>query len=152
MDLILIRHAEAEPGFGKSDADRELTEHGHQQAARLAEAIHRHFKPAVVVSSPYIRAVQTAGPLAAGQSLASTDLLLPGADRFKKLTSWLTDRGDGPIAAVGHNPSMSYYLAWLLDAEDGATAMEKAAAAAVRLEKLGKGGGRLLWFVTPDWC
>ena len=64
----------------------------------------------------------------------------------------LGPRGDGPIAAVGHNPSMSYYLAWLLDADDVATPMEKGAAAAVRLDKVGKGGGRLLWFVTPEWC
>ena len=152
MDLILIRHAEAESADGKADSDRELTVHGHQQAARLAEALAKRFRPAVVVSSPYIRAVQTAAALAPGLSLAETELLIPEADRFKKLTAWLTDRGDGPVAAVGHNPSLSYYLAWLLGAEDVAVPMEKAAAAAVRLDRAGKGGGKLVWFVTPDWC
>ena len=152
MDLILIRHAEAEPADGKADAARQLTDRGHQHAARLAEALAKHFRPAVVVSSPYIRAVQTAAPLAAGQAVAETELLLPEAERFKKLTAWLTDRGDGPVAAVGHNPSLSFYLAWLLGAEDEATPMAKAAAAGVRLERAGKGGGKLLWLVTPDWC
>ncbi len=152
MELILVRHAEAERGDGKPDGDRELTEFGHQQAVRLADAVLKHFRPAVVASSPYRRAVQTAAPLAGGQLLRETELLLPGASKFKKLTAWLDEQGDGPVAAVGHNPSISYYLAWLLGAEDVATPFEKAAAAGVRLDKREKGTGRLLWFVTPEWC
>lgn len=152
MDLILIRHAEAEPGYGCRDADRALTDVGHEQAARLAVTLNKRCKPKVVVHSPYLRAIQTAAPLAVDVPKFETDLLLPEADRFKKLTEWLTRHGDGPIAVVGHNPSISYYLSWLLAAEAGATAMEKAAVAAVQLHKLGKGGGQLLWFVTPDWC
>ena len=147
-----MRHAEAERGDGKPDADRELTELGQQHAVRLADALAKHFRPAVVVTSPYRRAVQTAAPLAIGLQHVETELLLPEADRFKKLTAFLTDQGDGPVAAVGHNPSISLYLAWLLDAENAATPFEKAAAAGVRLDKREKGGGRLLWFVTPEWC
>ena len=152
MDLILVRHAEAEQANGKADAERELTTLGHQQAARLADALMKRYRPAVVVSSPLVRAVQTAGPLAVGLSLTETDLLTPDAGKFKKLTAWLTDRGDGPVAAVGHNPNISLYLAWLLGADEGATPMEKAAAACVRMERMEKGGGRLVWLVTPDWC
>lgn len=152
MELILIRHAEAEPGDGKPDADRELTTLGHQQAARLADALMKRHRPAVVATSPLVRAVQTAAPLAAGLTLTETGLLVPEPLKPKKLTAWLTDRGDGPVAAVGHNPGISLYLAWLLGAEDGATPMEKAAAACVRLDRAEKGGGKLLWLVTPDWC
>jgi phosphohistidine phosphatase len=152
MDLILIRHAEAEAGAGKPDADRELTEVGHQQAARLAEALVRRHRPAVVATSPLVRAVQTAAPLAAGLDKFETDLLANEGYKPKKLTAYLTDLGDGPVVAVGHNPSISQYLAWLLGADEAATPFEKAAAACVRLDKRERGGGRLVWLVTPDWC
>ena len=152
MELILVRHAEAERGDGKPDAERELTVAGHQQAARLADALMKRHRPAVVVTSPLVRAVQTAAPLSAGLERVETELLVPEPLRPKKLTAFLTDQGDGPVAAVGHNPSISLYLAWLLGAEDAATPFEKAAAACVRLERAEKGGGRLMWLVTPDWC
>lgn len=152
MELVLIRHAEAEPGAGKPDADRELTEHGRRQAVRLADALARSRSFAAVVSSPLVRAVQTAAPLAPNVNHVQTEWLVPEPLKPNELTAFLTDLGDGPVAAVGHNPSVSLYLAWLLGAEDAATPFEKAAAACVRLDRAERGGGRLLWFVSPEWC
>ncbi|WXL27509.1 phosphohistidine phosphatase SixA [Ectopseudomonas mendocina] len=58
MKLWLLRHGEAEPAR-QSDAERELTDFGRQQASRAAEAMRGQHLQRVLVS-PYIRAQQTA--------------------------------------------------------------------------------------------
>ena len=63
MQLLLIRHAlphRSEPGQG---SDPELSEEGIEQAKRLPEALGR-FPISRIVSSPQIRARQTAQPVA----------------------------------------------------------------------------------------
>jgi phosphohistidine phosphatase len=67
MHVILVRHAEAvnvgEDGVS-TDFDRHLTPHGREQAAKLADAFAaRGVGPSVVVTSPLVRAKQTAEPL-----------------------------------------------------------------------------------------
>src|SRR5271170_6281755 len=66
--LILVRHGESEgnrdrifttsPSIGLTDAGRE-------QARAAAERIAAKFKPRIIVSSPYVRAQQTAEIIAA---------------------------------------------------------------------------------------
>lgn len=68
MQLLLIRHAlplRSELGQG---SDPELSGDGHDQAARLPEALSR-FPITKVVSSPQRRALQTAEPLAQARGL-----------------------------------------------------------------------------------
>lgn len=63
MQLLLIRHAlphRSEPGQG---SDPELSEEGIEQAKRLPDALGR-FPISRIVSSPQIRARQTAQPVA----------------------------------------------------------------------------------------
>ncbi|WP_019671924.1 SixA phosphatase family protein [Psychrobacter lutiphocae] len=64
MQLILMRHGQA--GYYNadntpvnSDAERQLTAVGRQQAQQTAEAIFKHYQPDLYVVSPYIRAKQT---------------------------------------------------------------------------------------------
>ncbi|KAA0112655.1 histidine phosphatase family protein [Mycolicibacterium sp. P9-22] len=62
MQLLLVRHAlplRSEPGAG---SDPQLSDEGLAQAARLPDALSR-FPVTRLVSSPQLRAVQTAGPL-----------------------------------------------------------------------------------------
>ncbi len=74
MKLLLIRHGQStnnvltaagHPFRGRS-ADPELTPLGVQQSSRLAEAFREGLlpRPTVLISSPMVRAVQTAAPLA----------------------------------------------------------------------------------------
>ena len=68
MQLLLVRHAlplRSQPGQG---ADPDLSDEGHQQVARLPEALAR-FPITRVISSPQRRAVQTAEPVAAAHGL-----------------------------------------------------------------------------------
>ena len=65
MNLILVRHAEAVPHGTTDDELRELTPHGRIQAATLAAALAaRGVTAGAIVSSPLVRARQTAEALA----------------------------------------------------------------------------------------
>ena len=69
MQLLLIRHAlpfRSEPGLG---SDPELSEEGIEQAKRLPDALAR-FPISRIVSSPQIRARQTAQPVADALGIA----------------------------------------------------------------------------------
>src|SRR3954466_7196461 len=91
MNLYLIRHAEAaDPAEHATDEERPLTDRGRDQAKRLGAALARHeVRPAVVLTSPLVRARQTAeGLLAAwkskGPALRECPELAPGG-RSKRL-------------------------------------------------------------------
>ncbi len=69
MQLLLIRHAlplRSEPGQG---SDPDLSEEGTEQAKRLPDALAR-FPITRLVSSPQVRSVQTAQPVADALGLA----------------------------------------------------------------------------------
>lgn len=72
MEIVLIRHGEPEwvrDGFNIDNPP--LTERGHRQAARMAEALRdEHFDE--VYCSPLVRARQTAAPLFAALGRAET--------------------------------------------------------------------------------
>lgn len=60
MMLYLLRHAEAE-AHAISDSARRLTAKGEQQAGRTGKFCRKHgIRPAVILSSPVTRALQTA--------------------------------------------------------------------------------------------
>jgi probable phosphoglycerate mutase len=63
LRVWLIRHGESESNAGAPSADpgaSPLTARGHEQAARAAEAMPE--PPALIVTSPYLRAQQTGEP------------------------------------------------------------------------------------------
>lgn len=65
--IILVRHGETEANrrrcFAESD-DIPLTEAGRLQARQIAERLARDFRPKALVSSPFLRARQTAAVIA----------------------------------------------------------------------------------------
>ena len=83
MALYLVRHAKAASRreWTSDDRDRPLTESGTMQADTLAEWLGR-LRPARLVSSPFVRCIQTLEPLAARIALPveTEDALGEGAD------------------------------------------------------------------------
>lgn len=161
MHVILVRHAEAvnvgDDGVA-TDFDRHLSPHGREQAAKLADAFAaRRVVPSVVVSSPLVRARQTAEPLLRLLATPATeplycDHLALGALKRRKLTKFVEGLHADVAILIGHNPDLSEYAAWLIGAGDDAVPLEKAAAAAVRFDgAAGKGKGALEWLITPGW-
>ena len=106
MRVHLCRHAQAAPG--EPDDLRELTPKGIEQARVLGERLAAlHEPPVAVLSSPLVRARQTADAVAEALGLTTEprDELLPGAT-VASLRRALAGRG-GPIAVVGHQPDCS---------------------------------------------
>jgi phosphohistidine phosphatase len=106
MRVHLCRHAEAFPG--EPDELRELTNSGRQGAARLAETLAQLDEPPrSVVTSPFIRARQTAEPVAKrlGVTLLVRDELRPGAtaEALRAAVAGL----EPPVAAICHQPDCS---------------------------------------------
>ena len=106
MRVYLCRHAEA--ANGEPDEGRELTARGHEQARDLAALLAAESPaPVVVVTSPLVRARQTAAYL--GERLEAPLLvdsrLAPGATLAS--LEELVEELDGPVATVGHQPDCS---------------------------------------------
>ena len=101
MHLILVRHAKAAPG--DPDEVRPLTQEGRDRARELAELLAAR-RPDAVVSSPLLRARETAEPIAsaAGVELHVDDRLAPGAT-VDDLRAVVDGRGE-TVVAVGHVP------------------------------------------------
>jgi phosphohistidine phosphatase SixA len=102
--LFLVRHAEAAPG--EPDELRPLTPGGRAVARELAGQLASE-SPDAVISSPLLRARETAGEIAraAGIEPEPDDRLAPGATA-DDVRAAIADRGD-TVVAVGHQPDCS---------------------------------------------
>ena len=118
MRVYLCRHAEAAPG--EPDELRELTADGVEQARRLGAALAAMLEPpALVLSSPLIRARQTAAEIATatGAPVRVEDLLAPGATAASLVEA--VAGAQGPVATVGHQPDCSEIALELTGADPG---------------------------------
>jgi len=72
MNIYLVRHGEAAEHWHKAD-DPGLSELGHQQAAETAKLLMQKIEPGVrLISSPMVRARETAQPLAQALGIEPT--------------------------------------------------------------------------------
>src|SRR5919197_4845087 len=100
MRLVLVRHAEAAPG--SPDELRALTAEGHEQAQRLGEQLRAEgIQPDAVLSSPLLRARETASDLGFGPP-EPRDELAPGATE-EDVRNAVAGRGE-TVVVVGHQP------------------------------------------------
>jgi len=100
MRLLIVRHAEAAPG--DPDELRRLTREGREHARALGEHLREEgIEPDAVVTSPLLRARETASALALGEPEAD-DRLAPGAGPAD-VRAAASGRGD-LVLVVGHQP------------------------------------------------
>jgi phosphohistidine phosphatase len=101
--LYLVRHAEAESG--EPDELRKLSAHGREQAREVGERFAAdRVRPEVVLSSPLLRARETAEAIAkaTGATAEPDERLAPGATA-DDLRSSIAGRGK-TVVVVGHQP------------------------------------------------
>ncbi len=160
MELYIIRHAEAlalgERGV-TADEDRPLSEGGERQAAQIATGLRRRgVKFDLVLTSPLVRARQTAEALVRPEGGLATELqtceeLAPGGRR-KKLAKQLLATARNAVAVVGHQPDLGAFAGWLIGDKKTNLDLAKAGVAYLECGDLPRrGGGTLIWLVTPDW-
>jgi len=123
MDLILWRHADAEPGI--PDLPRELTARGRKQAARMADWLTPRLPPDVrILVSPAARTRQTAQAL--GREIEIDDRLAPGAGADAVLAASGWPDAVHPVLIVGHQPTLGQVAARLLSEHGGDVSIKKA--------------------------
>jgi phosphohistidine phosphatase len=111
MDLILWRHAEAEPG--EDDAARPLTAKGVRQAKKMGTWIDHHLPDGCrILSSPAVRCVSTAEHL--GRKFKTHPALSTDstAEEIIAASNWLDSRE--PVLIVGHQPLLGQVATLLL--------------------------------------
>jgi phosphohistidine phosphatase len=158
MMLYVVRHAIAEDAPpGGTDAGRRLTPAGRRKMEGVVRGLRvLEVEPDAVITSPLVRAVETARIVVAG---------LRGAPEPRELEALEPDvapadtlRGLRPFGRsqhamiVGHEPNLSSVLALLLTGAPGGAAIElkKGACAAVEVSAFEPGGGATLrWLLPP---
>ncbi|MFM7465848.1 MAG: SixA phosphatase family protein [Cyanobium sp.] len=162
VELLLLRHGIAEPrGRGMEDGARALTAEGRQRTRLICQrAGSLGLKAPVLVSSPHLRASQTA-ELAVDAGLAPSftcdEGLAPGADPWPLLQQ-LCGQGETPRRwmLVGHEPDLGNLVCRLLAAPPGAVTLKKAGLAMLRWDQIfspeapiPSGQAQLVLLLTP---
>ena len=117
MRVFLVRHAEAAPG--EPDELRTLTSTGRSQARELGARLAADgVRPAVVLTSPLLRARETGGELAraTGASAQPDERLAPGATT-EDVRAVVAGRGRD-VVVVGHQPDCGRIAAELTGGEE----------------------------------
>jgi phosphohistidine phosphatase len=165
MLLFLLRHAEAEP-YAASDEKRTLTAKGAKQAESVGKfCLEKGFIPEMIISSPLVRAEETARLVARELNLPKivqiADFLRAGmtSDRaFSGLRELLIDytkrekySDKASIMLVGHEPDFSNLAGALIGARAGNVHFRKATLMGLTLQELKPGTGTIE-FLIPVKC
>ena len=161
MILYVLRHGEAvERSDEFSDEWRYLTEKGRDDVVKVVERVADHgHKPRLILSSPFVRAVQTA-EIAAQQACRKNrtimcDLLQPDGDVEELCHHVLKQEDAKRVMVVGHEPLLGSLVASLLGAS-GEVSLKKGSCVALELD-IRKDGEKpalkkpavFLWYITP---
>jgi phosphohistidine phosphatase len=120
MKLYLVRHAIAEDSADYGDDSlRPLTEKGREKMKRIAASLKDlGAAPDLIVSSPYVRASQTAAILAKElkykEELAYSDFLVPTGEPDVMIGEINEKYTVDELMLVGHEPSLSALASVLL--------------------------------------
>ncbi len=154
MQLLLLRSGPAEPkhAWPGEDADRPLSAEGCALVADVAQSLARYpERPDLIVSSPYVRAQQTAQIVAdilGAADRVKTDKRLAQGVGLKQLGKVLDDcAGCDVVMLVAHNPDLSDLVRELTGG--GRLALRKAGVAHIEVHDPHGPKGRLLSLLVP---
>jgi phosphohistidine phosphatase len=151
MDLLILRHAHAEP-HRENDAIRALTKKGIAQAQKLGEFCKRHeIFPEYLLTSPLVRALQTAKEVAKvlklTESLRTENFLRSGMSPDVALDQLQRYVSCSSVMIVGHEPDLSFLIGILIGCGVEGVQIKKATLTKISLPKLEPGLGTLEYLV-----
>lgn len=156
MNLYLIRHGIAETiSPSKPDSKRELTAEGKEVLRKAAEGWKKIIKSFdIIVSSPYIRAVQTAEIIASVFNYKEkiiADKSIASGHNPEHLLEFLKQFNKKEIAIVGHEPDMSRGLSFLVSSSGMYTEFDRGCIAKINFEgRLRISGGKLEYLIPQE--
>lgn len=163
MNLILIRHAIAEDREefifkNKEDSLRPLTDKGRKKMLKMFERVEESIKEVdLIVSSPYLRAIQTAEILQSflpKLKIEQAPELVPHCPP-QAFMKWLKAhaRENKTVAAIGHEPQLSLFISFLLSSKtESFIEMKKSGIAMLELSSVSEietAHSQLLWLLSP---
>jgi phosphohistidine phosphatase len=158
MRVILIRHGPAARRDARrwpDDARRPLTSRGMERTGQAMRGLARLVKPTRILSSPLIRALQTAEiarkAFASAAPVESVAPLAPGIAYREMVELLARFKPSETVALVGHEPDLGKLASVLVFGAPASTLPLKKAGVVV-IDFTGKvesGKGRLLAFLPP---
>jgi phosphohistidine phosphatase len=160
MRVIVFRHGiahdRADPNC-PPDPERKLTEDGKKKTRKAAKGLKDlGCVPTRILTSPYVRAKETAAIVAevlgvAEAKVTITDALLPEAAPYAMFHAlYAFHSSDEEILCVGHAPNVDKVIAVALTGERApVTSLKKAGAAMLLVEDLPRTRGQLVWLLPP---
>jgi phosphohistidine phosphatase len=153
LEIYLLRHAHAgdATAWDGPDSERPLSNKGRRQAERLGQFLaDRAFAPDAILSSPKLRARQTAQLVGDALGIGvTTDDRLAGALDVEVLEALIDGAGGTSVVLVGHDPDFTD-LAMTLT---GASYLPLKKATLARIDTslpVQPGTGILRWLLPPD--
>ena len=157
MQVHLLRHGTAEDMTpGGSDAERRLTAAGRDEVRLAAEFARRaRVAPTLIMSSTYVRAVETAeiaaNVLGYRGAIERTDLLIPSASPQRVWNEIRSRHNETQILLAAHEPLLSQLASYLLNSPALQIEMRKAALVRIDLDRFAPDPrGILRWMAPPD--
>ena len=158
MQIYIVRHGIAidrEDPKCPPDPERYLTEEGIEKTKQVAKGIAALGATADrLLSSPYVRAMQTAEIFAAAlsypkQKIRRTDLLLPGAEPSLLFRELAKDKKSSAIFLFGHAPQLDDIIATAMGSKHHITSLKKAGVALIELKRVSPPSAQFVWLGTP---
>lgn len=151
MDVYLLRHGDAGPHWSEHDDQRPLTPEGITRIKRQAATLRSWgIKVDMLISSPYVRARQTADVIAkAFDVTAIEDARLSAGCILRDVLALLHEHtASKHIWLTGHEPDLSTIASGLI--RGGQIKMAKGGLARVHITSLQPANGELIWHLTPQ--
>jgi len=155
MEIYILRHGVAEePQAGQPDSERVLTADGRKKLRNVLRAAgSAGVAPALILSSPYKRALQTA-QLAAEilgykDEIVRTSALEPNSSPKAVWDEIRVHKDQAGILLAGHEPLFSRLMAYLLGSQELQVDFKKGALACIEMDRFGaEPHGMLRWMLT----
>jgi phosphohistidine phosphatase len=157
MLLYIVRHGIAErPSAFIQDRNRSLTEEGKAIVTELAIALtEKGVHPDTIISSPYLRAKQTADLLATGFSsplIVETDSrLMPNSTPSLLQEILIEYTASASVMIVSHEPAVSEFAMTLCSKDaDKVYGFSPASVCCIVIESIPRLRGTLYWFSSAE--